>query len=291
MSLAGERAAIPDTIIQPEAPPPMAIRLIFVCVCLVLAPLTSGCEQRLYEIPAPVALPPDAGPVDAPAFDGGFTLPPADATVDGDVAMCVPGTCDRSGGRYCGTIGDGCGGILECGGCPMGQMCGAAGTANVCAPADPNCVPKTCDQVGGKYCGLVGDGCGKPLDCGDCPAGETCSAVTPNVCGKAGPCTPLTCSQAGGKYCGVIGDGCGKMIDCGGCDGGLTCGGDGVQGVCGGPLPGCTAGTCDVAAGRFCGRIGDGCGRRLDCGECPAGQSASAYGYCNSGSCCTAHAR
>jgi hypothetical protein len=35
----------------------------------------------------------------------------------------------------------------------------------------------------------VGDGCGEAVDCGDCPAGATCGAAQPNVCGS-GPGGP-----------------------------------------------------------------------------------------------------
>jgi hypothetical protein len=84
----------------------------------------------------------------------------------------------------------------------------------------------------GRYCGTIGDGCGQRLACGDCPAGQTCGAVIPNVCGVPG-CVPITCTQAGGKYCGVIGDGCGRPLDCAGCPDGDTCGGGGTPGLCG----------------------------------------------------------
>ena len=35
---------------------------------------------------------------------------------------CVPITCDTMGGRFCRTIGDGCGGTLTCGDCPGGAV-------------------------------------------------------------------------------------------------------------------------------------------------------------------------
>jgi hypothetical protein len=120
---------------------------------------------------------------------GSITLSP-DASVHGnDSATCVPVDCAPAGGRYCGKIGDGCGGSIDC---PetcaaLGDTCGGAGVAHVCGkPADPACKPATCKQPGGQLCGRVGDGCGHELACGTCPAGSTCGAVTPNVCGGPG---------------------------------------------------------------------------------------------------------
>jgi hypothetical protein len=97
---------------------------------------------------------------------------------------CQPAACAVGGGNYCGKIGDGCGGTLDCPACPMGETCGGGGTAQVCGkPVDPNCVPITCAQAGGRLCGRVGDGCGRALDCGNCPNGDTCGGAMANVCG------------------------------------------------------------------------------------------------------------
>jgi hypothetical protein len=113
-------------------------------------------------------------PVIVPSADGGAADKPA----------CQPATCVVAGGKYCGKIGDGCGGTLECGDCPMGDTCGGGGTAQVCGrPPDPNCKPITCQQVGGRLCGRVGNGCGGSLECGDCPGGTKCGTAMANVCG------------------------------------------------------------------------------------------------------------
>ena len=95
-------------------------------------------------------------------------------------------------------------------------------------------------------------------------------------------CTPLTCSVAGGRFCGRIGDGCGNALECGDCPDGQLCGGAGMAHVCS-PPPGtaCTPITCDQATGRLCGRIGDGCGRLLDCGDCAGGMACGAGGTAN----------
>ncbi len=128
-------------------------------------------------------------------------------------ATCKPLTCVASSGdNYCGTIGDGCGGTLDCSAtCPKdGWVC----DQGLCkAGPTAGCVPKTCTTASGdQYCGDIGDGCGSTLHCGTTCAkdGWTCQD---NLC-KAGPtagCTPLACTTANGdQYCGDIGDGCGS---------------------------------------------------------------------------------
>jgi hypothetical protein len=39
-------------------------------------------------------------------------------------------------GQNCGTISDGCGGMVYCGNCELGEACGAGGTPHVCAAAE-----------------------------------------------------------------------------------------------------------------------------------------------------------
>ncbi|HXU80476.1 MAG TPA: hypothetical protein VN914_03725, partial [Polyangia bacterium] len=123
------------------------------------------------------------------AGGGGAPAPLGDAGVYPDAPpggrdACVPLTCDPAGGRYCGKIGDGCGTPLDCGDCTGALTCGGGGIDHVCGkPVDPSCQPISCTQPGGRICGRVGDGCGRALDCGGCPSGQTCGGVTPNVCG------------------------------------------------------------------------------------------------------------
>jgi hypothetical protein len=200
---------------------------------------------------------------------------------------CPKLRCDQPTGRLCGKLGDGCGGTIDCGTtfCPDGQTCGGAGITGVCgAPAGACTNPITCQQPNGKYCGKVGDGCGKLLDCGGCEAGFECgTGAQANICVKSG-CTPLTCQQGAGKYCGRIGDGCGKVLDCGGCSDGQTCGGGGTAGVCGAPPnPSCPKITCNPpSGGQYCGKIGDGCGGTLDCpGACANGMTCGGSGVPN----------
>ena len=76
-------------------------------------------------------------------------------------------------------------------------------------------MPATCASLN-LHCGRADDGCGGMLNCGTCPAGQTCGGGgTPGMCG--GPmCTPKTCAMLG-YNCGTEGDGCGGTINCGSC--------------------------------------------------------------------------
>lgn len=109
---------------------------------------------------------------------------------------CVPLTCETAGGRFCGSIGNGCGGALDCGECPAGGVCGGGGIDNVCAGGS-DCTPVACDlDGGGEYCGVIGDGCGGMLDCGECSDGSACGADgVDNVCPGTGneECRGLQC--------------------------------------------------------------------------------------------------
>src|SRR5262249_13317778 len=94
----------------------------------------------------------------------------------------------------------------------------------------PACTPRTCAQQNIE-CGPAGDGWRGTLQCGSCPAGQTCGGGgTPSACGGM-PCAARSCA-AQGIMCGPAGDGCGGQLDCGHCPAGQTCGGGG-PGVCG----------------------------------------------------------
>jgi hypothetical protein len=134
-----------------------------------------------------------------------------DPTEPGTVQQmsCIPLSC-YGAGATCGTISDGCGGKLNCGTCPSGQVC----NNNNCYPA--NCVPYTCAQVGAN-CGCTGDGCGGTICCGTCPTGYHCNSI---VCVQN--CIPGTC-QSFGYNCGTAPDGCGGSLSCGKCNKGQVC--------------------------------------------------------------------
>ena len=88
-------------------------------------------------------------------------------------------------------------------------------------PYQATCTSESCAQQG-INCGPAGDGCGNLIQCGTCPAGETCGGGgTPSVCGSS--CDPKSCA-AQGIQCGPAGDGCGNSLSCGTCPAGQTCG-------------------------------------------------------------------
>jgi hypothetical protein len=139
-------------------------------------------------------------------------------------------------------------------------------------PYQATCTSESCVQQG-ISCGPAGDGCGNLLQCGSCPAGETCGGGgTPGVCGNS--CTPTTCSALH-IQCGPAGDGCGGALACGTCPTGQTCGANGMPGVCGSGS--CTGKTC-AQQNISCGPAGDGCGNPLQCGTCPSGQTCGGGG-------------
>jgi hypothetical protein len=175
-------------------------------------------------------------------------------------------TCDVPGGRYCGDIGDRCGGIRRCGDCTaLGDW---TCEQNICV-GGPSCRPLGCETsdagAQGRYCGVIGDGCGRSLDCMACASGKVCRN---NLCVDS-TCQPRSCDAMGFHFCGTIGDGCGGVLTCGQCPAGSTCGAPSNPNVCVPancvPIP-CAPST----GGQYCGVIGDGCGGTKDCGmACP----------------------
>jgi hypothetical protein len=181
-------------------------------------------------------------------------------------------TCGVKNGPCCGT------GMA----CESGLFCRTTvDTGRRCSdipPFDAACV-LGCFPVGGQYCEQIGDNCGHTLECGACTQpGFTCGGSGySHVCGASrdsGACTPPMCETPAGRYCGMIGDGCGAYVDCGGCGPNADCGGSGIANLCGRPpAPDCKPSGCSSESIAYCGRISDGCGHVLDCGDCPAGQT------------------
>ncbi len=169
---------------------------------------------------------------------------------------CRPTSCIAER-KNCGTIGDGCGAMLECGVCSGTNICGGAGVANVCGR--PGCTPTSC-VAEGKNCGTISDGCEGTLECGVCSGAQTCGGPgIANVCTDE-ICVPTSCERLG-KNCGAISDGCGMVLECGTCSGTNTCGGGGTPSVCGcTPITNC---------GTKCGSIPNGCGGTIQCPACP----------------------
>jgi hypothetical protein len=64
---------------------------------------------------------------------------------------------------------------------PSLKLCAASGEVPV--TVDDQCPPNSCADAGAN-CGTIADGCGDTLDCGTCPAPQTCGgAGLPNQCG------------------------------------------------------------------------------------------------------------
>jgi hypothetical protein len=137
------------------------------------------------------SVPHDATTFDAPTDHRPDAPPDARADVIQPHA-CKPGTC-ASLNYQCGKNGDGCGNVIDCGPCPVQQVCGAQKYAQ-CGKGPP-CVPKTCADLGFN-CGPAGDGCGGLLQCGICQFPDACGgAGKPGHCGNTLQCTNLCLQQ------------------------------------------------------------------------------------------------
>ena len=141
--------------------------------------------------------------------DGGVDKPVIvlDAGPDGGGCTLRTSPARPPNGRYCGVIGNGCFGTIDCGACPSGQVC----EAGICV-GGPSCTPLACQVATGKYCGNVGDGCGRAMDCGGCAATQTCSGS--GLCVRD-ELRAAHLQRGTSRFCGTIGDGCGGTLDCG----------------------------------------------------------------------------
>ncbi len=201
-------------------------------VAVMIASCAGGSEETL----APFTDTTDGG-ADTGVLDS--SDPDSPLFLDASFADACPGarSCALAGAT-CGPIGDGCGGVLQCGACALPQTCGGGGTPGACG--GDGCRPTTCNALGFD-CGPAGDGCGNLLACGTCPSPLACGGGgSPGVCGGTTRCIPRTCAT-NGTNCGPVADGCGGLLQCGACTAPSICGGGGVPSVCGGGLDG---GTC-----------------------------------------------
>jgi hypothetical protein len=192
----------------------------------------------------------------------------------------------------CGPIADGCGDVIECGGCTAPETCGGGSEPSRCGGAS-GCTPKTCEDIGAT-CGMQADGCGEVIDCWSDAAkagsGEPACENPNHACidgeCKAPPttCEPLTCddySPSEGR-CGPVTDGCGGTLDCDfECANGEVCGAV-EPGVCG--TVSCVPLTCEAALADkpdgYCGYVADGCGGEIeDCAtECTGDETCGGGG-------------
>ena len=110
-----------------------------------------------------------------PGNDAGVDRPVIVIDGGADGGGCTSSvTCTPPNGRYCGVIGNGCFGTLDCGACPSGEVCEVGvcvGGAELRAARLP--------AGAGKYCGSVGDGCGRAMDCGGCAGGADLQRLGP----------------------------------------------------------------------------------------------------------------
>ena len=215
-----------------------------------------------------------------------FTYDPSSTT--GGSSTETGGSDSGSGGSTGGTISTG--GVASTG----GVSSGSAGAPTSTGGAPPVCVIKNkVDACGTKECGTVWDGCTGTVSCGECTSPEVCGgAGTPGMCG----CTPLTKEVACGTHdCGNASNGCGGVIPCGTCTGNETCGGGatpvagvcactpksksevcGTQ-VCGNAISNITAMLADTTESTKPIYSDDGCGNKVDCGECNTGTICGGY--------------
>lgn len=127
------------------------------------------------------------------------------------------------------------------GGGAGGSSAGGAGGA---------CVPATCDSLGWA-CGTTPDGCGSPLDCGQCESGYACNNNEHTCVCQADSCENLLWE------CGSGLDHCGNELLCNDCPSPAVC----VDHGC------CVPDTCDTV-GWQCGSGDDGCGGVFTCPDC-----------------------
>lgn len=119
--------------------------------------LTMGCQNAGSVGDQPSADAPSAHP------DGSIIIFPDGSTVTRqDGGICTPlSSCAVGSGHYCGIVGDGCFGSLNCGDCPSGQTC-SNGVCSTGSDYDGGQLT-SCAVPGGTYCGDIGDGVGGNL--------------------------------------------------------------------------------------------------------------------------------
>jgi hypothetical protein len=261
-----------------KIPPRHALLTLFLFSAPVVSiALVSGCSDPGKVGTKDATSPGDSSPI---KNDAGWVLPDAGGSTPLDTGICnLTPSCKVAGGQYCGIIGDGCGGSINCGTCPTGFSC-IKGVCSNGSGYDGGQIT-SCTVTGGTYCGTIGDGVGGRLTCGSCTTpGWTC---TDGICtGGSTICTPQACTTASGNYCGTIGDGCGHALNCGTCAAGQVCKNnqcipDGI----------CTATNCNPAGGQYCGgTIGDGCAGSITCGDCTTPGWTCENHLCKGGAAC-----
>jgi hypothetical protein len=204
-----------------------------------------------------------------------------------DAGSCTGKTCSQLS-IGCGPAGDGCGNVIQCGGCTAPATCGGGGVAGQCGYPDAGCTPLTCASYASTKCGEQSDGCGgHTAYCNPCTTPATCGGGgVAGQCGYPSPtCTPSTCSSLA-LQCGYGSDGCGGVTaDCGICPAGSSCKNNMCVAVDAGSA--CVPSNCSQLSIQ-CGQTDDGCGNLLTCASCPSGQTCQ-FNVCVSpdGGACT----
>jgi hypothetical protein len=218
------------------------------------------------------------------ALDGGGTVDLNEAGSEGPAAPTDVSLPDVSppdvplGGDHVEAGSDG--GPLDADDRPAIDAAKAADALAVDGQADA-CLPVTCASAAGDYCGIIGDGCGDNLDCGECRAGWSCQD---HICQSEMDCWPAPygviyfCQppSVDVEMCGRVWTSCrNSILECP-----TTCTKPGWvcdNGHCKGSPEVCTKLACRPAgSGQYCGSIGDGCGGALQCGECADGSECGA---------------
>jgi hypothetical protein len=166
-------------------------------------------------------------------------------------ACCTPRSCPAGA---CGSMPDGCGGTLQCGGCGNPTPVCAANACHACSaerpcPAGEVCCAGSCFR---------GDCC----DDDACPpAGNVCQDHRCR-CGTSGRCagaTPRCCDGVCGECC------ANRQCLSGICCGRRCCALEEVCDTSVDPERCCRPAVCPANG---CGQLSDGCGTTLECGEC-----------------------
>lgn len=140
---------------------------------------------------------------------------PGDLPVDGNPCtsdVCTgqtPSNPPTASGTLCsGGVCNGASSCVECttnGHCTPPETC----VANACTCSDPT-------ACAGLQCGNKVNQCGATVSCGNCPGGQVCGAIVPNIC-----CAPDP-NFCDGR-CDTLQNNCLQNVDCGGCNGNETC--------------------------------------------------------------------
>ncbi len=185
-------------------------------VCLTLAPVFGACGGNGGGANTfPGGLDGSADRTTSSSSSGGHdSSVPSDSsggsdglTLFGDGQSGCPSTCQQLGANCGATTDTKCGGVVQCGTCPSGTICGGGGTPNVCGSGagggdggggPDSCSATTCASQH-ITCGQASDGCGNTLQCGTCNLPQTCGGdpTKPGQCGCTGVCQQVPTCPAG----------------------------------------------------------------------------------------------